>query len=131
MSLNFKIRRYRNRFHISGSIQNTCLTGEVREIKVEMAMKLINLKRKESDTLFRLSEVQEEIEILKNGIESFKKEIIPKLNCIKELKSLIEHNFGLTPYNNYDTRYTNVETYTSPSSGQIIPEIPQNPSETT
>ena len=46
MSLNFKIRRYRNRFHISGSIQNTCLTGEVREIKVEIAMKLINLKRK-------------------------------------------------------------------------------------
>ena len=131
VSLNFKIRRYRNRFHISGSIQNTCLTGEVREIKVDMAMKLINLKRKESDTLFRLSEVQEEIEILKNGIESFKREMIPQLNCIKELKSLIEHNFGLTPYNNYDTRYTNVETYTSPSSGQIIPEIPQNPSETT
>ena len=90
-----------------------------------------NLKRKESDTLFRLSKVQEEIEILKNGIESFKREIMPQLNCIKELKSLIEHNFGLTPYNNYDTRYTNVETYTSPSSGQIIPEIPQNPSETT
>ena len=83
----------------------------------------------ESDTLFRLSEGQEEIEILKNGIESFKREIMPQLNCIKELKSLIEHNFGLTPYNNYDTRYTNVETYTSPSSGQIIPEIPQNPSE--
>ena len=29
VSLNFKIRRYRNRFHISGSIQNTCFTGEV------------------------------------------------------------------------------------------------------
>ena len=61
MSLNFKIRRYRNRFHITGTIQNTCITGEVREIKVETAMKLITLKRKESDTLFRLSEVQEEI----------------------------------------------------------------------
>ena len=129
MSLNFKIRRYRNRFHISGTIQNTCLTGEVREIKVETAMKLITIKRKDSDTLYRLSEVQEEIEILKNGIESLKREIISQLNCIKELKNLIEHNFGLTSYNNYDTRYTNVEIYISPSSGQIIPETPQNPSE--
>ena len=106
-SIDFKIKRFRNRFHISGNIDKVSPDHIVTRYNVDTALKLGNKRKGIPEIVEKLDELRGNIIRLNEEVGKVKQEIV-------ELKKFSAQGFGLaTP--------THYSAITDSSNSQITP----------
>lgn len=107
-SVDFKIKRFRNRFYITGKIEKVSPEHVVTRFEVKNGLKIGFKRQGVSDILDKVSE-------LSTNITELSREIYKARHDIAELKKFSAQGFGLSVPSTLSTDYT---CYNYPSVGQ-------------
>ena len=99
-SIDFQIKRFRNRFFISGTIDKVSPEHIVSHYSVKTAIKIGIRRKGVPDMLEKLDELRTNIRILSEEVYKIRKEII-------ELKCFSAQRLGLATPNVYNRGYSN------------------------
>ena len=125
-SVEFRIKRFRSRFYISGYIDKVSITHQVTRYPVSTALKIGHKRKGTAYILEKIGELKESIKRVNSEVMKIQEEIM-------ELKNMF--SFSQTPRNTTDSYYVGNYPYSYPSSVpstesdyvEMSPRIPTNP----
>ena len=99
-TLDFKVRRFRNRFFISGTIDKVSSDHIVTRFIIKTALKIGTKRKGTPEVIEKLDELREIVDKISKDIHNINKEII-------DLKNFSAQGFGLSTPSHYSAGYTN------------------------